>query len=220
MLDASLRKKTEAEAMAQKVIKNRKLLSELLSGISSTNPQTKFTSAKILRIISEKNPDMLYPEMDFFKDLLDSGNSILKWNAMDIIANLTTVDLQNRFNGLCERYLSLLHEKSLITAGHVVGNAAKIGLSKPELIDRITEELLKVEKITLPTAECNDILIGHAIEALGLYYDKIKNKDDVVSFVRRQLDNPRSATKMKARRFLREMLGRKRKQQPKLTRRR
>lgn len=203
-LGASYRKKTEAEAVAQKVIKNPELLSELLSGVSSTNPKTKFTSAKILRIISDENPEMLYSEMDFFEDLLNSENSILKWNAMDIIANLATIDSQNRFNGLCERYLSLLHEERLITAGHVVDNSAKIALSKPELTDKITEELLKVESITLPTAECRNILIGHAIEALGAYY-KIKDKNKVVSFVRRQMNNPRNATKAKAKRFLREV---------------
>jgi len=205
MLGASLRKKTEAEAMAQKVMKNPELLSELLSGISSTNPKTKFTSAKILRIISDENPEMLYSEMDFFEDLLNSENSILKWNAMDIIANLATVDSKNRFNGLCERYLSLLREESLITAGHVVDNSAKIALSKPELTDKITEELLKVERLVLPTAECRNILIGHTIEALGAYYYKIKDKNKVVSFVRRQMNNPRNATKAKAKLFLREV---------------
>jgi len=180
------------------------MLEELFKGVSSTNPRIRFGSVKSLRMISEKNPQMLYSRIDFFVNLVDSKNSILKWNALDVIANLTAVDTQNAFNKLFEKFYGCLYEGSLITAGHVVDNSGKIALSKPDLQDKITDKLLKVEKVPLPTSECRNILIGKAINAFNVYYRKIDDKDKVISFVKRQLNNPRKATKNKAEKFLRK----------------
>jgi len=205
ILNTFEKKETEAEDVAEKVRENPDLLSELFVGISSTNPKIKFGSAKTLRIISEKNPEMLYSRMEIFVNLLDSGNNILKWIAMDIIANLTMVDSHNEFNKLFKKFYGYLYEGSLITAAHVVDNSGKIALSKPELQDEITKELLKVEKIPLPTKECRNILTGKAIKAFEVYYDKIADKGKVVSFVKRQSNNPRNATKAKAEKFLKRL---------------
>jgi len=199
------KKDTETEDIAEKVVENPDLLPELFAGISSIDPKIKFGSAKVLRIISGKNPEMLYSRMDFLVNLLDSENNILKWIAMDVIANLTTVDSHNEFNRLFKKFYGYLYEGSLITAGHVVDNSGKIALSKPELRDEITKELMKVEKIPLPTEECRNILIGKAINAFQVYYDKITAKDEVVSFVKRQLNNSRNATKAKAEKFLKKL---------------
>jgi hypothetical protein len=103
---------------------------------------------------------------------------------------------------LFKKFYGCLYEGSLITAGHVVDNSGKIALSKSELQNEITKELLKVEKIPLPTKECKNILIGKTIKAFEVYYDKIKDKDEIVTFVKRQSNNPRNATRTKAKKFL------------------
>lgn len=199
------KKETEAADIAHKVAKNPDLLSELLDGISAVTARVRFASAKILRMISEKSPEILYPRMDFFVNLLDSENNILKWNAMDIIANLTVIDTDNRFNTLFRKFYGYLYDSSLITAGHVVDNSGKIALAKPEFQDEITKELLKVEKIPLPTEECRNILIGKTIKAFDVYCDEFKDKDKIISFVKCQLDNPRNATRSVAERFLKKL---------------
>jgi hypothetical protein len=193
------------EELVQEATKNKESLRELFSGISSPHSRIKFRSAKILKIISERNPKLLYPDWEFFVKLLDSENSILKWNAMDAIANLTKVDSSKRFDGLFKKFYSCLYEGSLITAGHVIDNSGTIALAKPEFQDKITEELLKVEKIPLPTEECRNILVGKTIEAFAVYYDRINDKKEIISFVKRQLHNTRKATKAKAEKFLKKL---------------
>jgi hypothetical protein len=205
------KKQIDTEGLVEEAIKNKELLHELLDGISSPNPRVKFGSAKILRTISEKCPEMLHSNWAFFVNLLDSKNNILKWNAMDIIANLTTVDSDNKFEGLFKKFYSHLDEGSLITAGHVVDNSGRIALAKPELQHAITKKLLKVESISVPTAECMNILIGKTIDALSVYYGEIKDKREVVSFVKRQLNNPRKSTRTKAERLLKKLETPKRK---------
>lgn len=201
---SNLLEKQETEKVAEKAVKNPNLLKKLFAGISSTNPKTKFGSAKTLRIISETNPQVLYSKVELFANLLKSNNTILKWMAIDVIANLTAVDTQNRFNGYFEKFYGCFHEGSLITASHVVDGSGKIALYKPELQDKITEELLKVEEVPLPTSECRNILIGKAINAFGAYYDKIEDRESVIAFVERQLNNSRHATKTKAEKFLKK----------------
>ncbi|MDH5483518.1 MAG: hypothetical protein OEY22_11690 [Candidatus Bathyarchaeota archaeon] len=198
-------KKIGDEELVEEAIKDKDVLHELLDGISSPTPRVKFRSAKILRIISARNPRKLYPKWEFFAKLLGSKNRILKWNAIDIIANLTNVDSENRFDELFEKFYGYLYEGSLITAAHVVDNSSTVARAKPMLQDKITEELLKVEKVPLSTEECRNILIGKTIEAFDAYYDDIRAKDEVVSFVKRQLNNTGKATKTKAEKFLRRI---------------
>jgi hypothetical protein len=76
-------------------------------------------------------------------------------------------------------------------------------LAKPHLIPKITTELLKLEEIPR-NQECKNILYGKAILAFGMYFNEIENKNAVISFVRKQLNNSRNSTKVKAEKFLRK----------------
>ncbi len=208
LLERLRKKEINAEDIAKNVIENPGLLPEIFNGISSENSRIKFKSAKILRVISEKNPEILYPKMDFFINLLDSENKILKWNAMDVIGNLTSIDSKNKFDKIFKKYYSFLSADSMITVAHVVDNSGKIAKARPQLTQKITSELLKIEKIpTKPplTQECKNILLGKAILAFDIYFDQIENKDNVISFIKRQKNNTRNATKIKAEKFLKKI---------------
>jgi len=198
----------KAEDIAKDLSKDQTMLPEILSAVSSENPNIKFKSAKTLRLVSEKNPEILCPKIDFFINLLDSENNVIKWTAMDIIANLATVDTKNRFDKIFNKYYSLLSAKSMITIGHVIDNSAKIAKAKPSLTKTITKKLLQIEGIpTKPpiTEECRNILIGKTIQAFEEYCDQIENKTDIISFTKRQLNNPRNATRTKAQRLLKKI---------------
>jgi hypothetical protein len=196
----------EVVDIAEEVMENPAQTKELLACVFSTKPRVKFGSAKILRIISERNPKLLYSEIDFFVHLLDTDNAILRWTALDIIANLTTVDSNNKFdNMLFRKFCSFLQEGNLITAAHVVDNLGKIAQVKPEFQEEVTRKLLHVEEISLPTKECRNILVGKIINAFSIYYDQINDKHKVISFVKRHLNNRRKATSVKAEKFLKKL---------------
>jgi hypothetical protein len=93
------------------------------------------------------------------------------------------------------------------TVANVVGHSGKIALAKPQLAQRIANELLKVEKIsTTPhlTEECKRVIAEHAIRSLSLFFDKIEDKEKVISFVRRQSDSSRRTLKKEANDFIRK----------------
>jgi len=189
--------------VAQEIIENPQLLPIIFEGISSESNRIKFRSAKILRIISEKEPDILYPHIDFFIELLDTTNSIILWNVLDIIANLTAVDAERRFDKIFQKYYGFLEAGSMVTAAHVVDNSSKIATNRPDIRDEITDKLLKVDQVPL-SDECHDILSGKAIIAFDDYFDSIKGKEEVLSFAEMKLQSQRNATRLKARKFLKK----------------
>lgn len=203
-LQCELEKKQDnTSKIAKQAIGNPKLIPELISGISAETAGVRFKSAKILRAISEQNPNVLYSKMEFFIGLLEHDNNIIKWNAQDVIANLTTVDKKNNFDKIFKKYYKGLYDESMVTAAHVVDNSGKIAVAKPKLQPKITTELLKIDH-TLHSTECKNILKGKAILSFSKYYDQLKKKNHVLNFIKKQLKNRRPATKKKAEKFLKK----------------
>lgn len=198
------KKDIRAEEIVEQVLANSSLIDDLVAGISSSKPEVRFGSAKILWIISKRNPEILSSKTSFFLNLLDSNNNILKWNAIRTLANLATADDHEDLSEVLKKFRGLLYEGSLITAANIVESLGKIALAKPQFQAEITEELLKAKEIPVPTEECRNILMGKAIMTFERYYGKIQNKDEVLSFVKSQLNNSRKATRTKAGKFLKK----------------
>ena len=184
----------------------RLLINKLLEGVSSADTNVKYKSLKNLKIMSEKSPKKLYFKIDFFIKFLKHENNIFKWNAMDILSNLASVDSKDKFNKIFREFYGFLNSRNLITAAHVVDNSPKIALAKPNLCRKITTELLKVTSVPLPTKECRNILIGKAIASFSQYIDKTDalDKKKIMEFVKKQKNNFRNATKVKAEKFLKK----------------
>ena len=198
-------KEIKGNELAELVLRDRDLLPMALKGISSPKAHVRYPCAKTLTMLSEDKPEWLYPYFDFFVDLLNSEKRILKWNAINTLANLSKVDAENKVDAIFHQLFGLMNADYMVTVANVIGAAEKIDKAKPQLANRITYELFKVENLSLKphlTLECRNILLGHTIQALDHFYENIENKGDVVSFVERQLDNTRDSTRIKAESFL------------------
>ena len=204
LLQRIAKKESDKDAAASKVIKNPELLSQIIDGLGAEKARVKYGCAKILRIISDEAPELLYPRFAFFVDMLDSDNNILKWEAIYVIANLSAVDTEDQIEAIFDRYFAPIPGPALITAANVIGGAAKIASAKPHLADRIAKEMLKVENAQYKTTECRNVALGHAIKAFDQFFDQIRDKRPVIAFVRRQLENTRNTTRKKAGAFLKK----------------
>jgi len=193
--------------LLQKVEQDLSVLTEILNGVSSSKATVRYGCASVLMNLSQKYPEKLYPHMDSIIALLESKYRILTWNAMAIIANLTTVDKDKKFDAIFPKYYGLLNDEYMVTVANVVGHSGKIALAKPYLAQRIADELLKVEKIsTTPhlTEECKRVIAEKAIESFNMFFDRIHAKKDVVAFAERQLSSPRKTLRTKAESFLKK----------------
>jgi len=157
---------------------------------------------KALRIISEKAPQLLYPCYDFFAEMLDDENSFLRWGAIHALGNLAAVDSGNKFEAIFDKYFAPIPGPALVPAANAIGGAARIANAKPELVGRITAELLKVEQASYQTPECRNVALGQAIDAFDVFFDQVADKEVVLAMVERQLSNTRNATRQRAERFL------------------
>ena len=198
-------KADNAGELARAVAANASLPPAVVREVSSSKAGVRYRAIKVLKLVSEGEPEVLRRHVAFFEGLLDSPNNVLKWNAIDILANLAAVDSGKRFAGLFQKFYGLLDEGSLITSAHVIESSAKIVGARPALEDRITRELLRVEKIPLPTEECRNILRGKLISAFGQYGGRSRNRELMLTFAEGLLACTRPATRKKAEKFLKKL---------------
>ena len=207
LAQALLDKRMTKEELLNRVKRDFSLTPLLLKGVDHPKAAVRYGCSKVLMDLSEERPEKLYPHFDFFVSLLDSKYRILTWNALAIVANLTRVDADNKFDPIFDKYYSFLGNDYMVTVANVVGNSGKIALAKPYLIPKITGELLKVQDIsTTPhlTEECRRVIAQHAIKTLDLFFDRIDQKERVISFVKLHLDSPRKKLRTAAEKFLKK----------------
>jgi len=137
--------------------------------------------------------------------LINHNNNILKWNGIRIVGHLVKVDKEDKIDKLLGTFYDLLNCGKLITAGNTIAALADIVLAKPQYTEKITEELLKVENYDYDTIECRNIVIGHVINALNLYFCQISDIYIIIPFLYRQTNNSRNATSKKAQKFLKKI---------------
>jgi hypothetical protein len=191
----------------QELEQNQSLLPTILEGLSSSKATIRYGCAGVLMDFSENYPERLYPQFETFVNLMNSKHRILTWNALAIIANLTRVDKEGKFDEIFDKYYDYLNDEYMVTVANVVGNSAKIAIAKPYLAERITSRLLSVENIkTTPhlTAECKRVIVQHAIKSLDLFFNEIESKEQVLSFVKRQTHSTRATLRKEALDFLKK----------------
>jgi len=193
------------EELLNRVKRDFSLLPLLLNGLDSSKAAVRYGCAKVLMDLSDEHPEKLYPHFGSFIELLDSRYRILTWNALTIIANLTPVDADKKFDVVFGKYYSLLNNDYMVTVANVVGNSGKIANAKPYLIPEITDELLKVQELSTGphlTEECRRVIAQQAIKSFDLFFDKIDQKETVISFVKACLDSSRKKLRTTAENFL------------------
>ncbi|HSW58470.1 MAG TPA: hypothetical protein VLH15_08720 [Dehalococcoidales bacterium] len=202
-----IRKKDHAVAdLAQSVTEDPGLVSELLAELKVPSAPVKYKALKIITFLSLYHPALLNPHFDLFASMLDSPNNIFKWNAIDILANLTAVDGGHKFDLLFQKYYDLLKEGSLITAGHVVDSSPVIVKNRPEWEPAVTSALLSADCVPLPTPECRSILCGKVMKSFKQYFSSSSMRAEMREFARQRLNDSRPATAEKARQLL-KLLG-------------
>jgi HEAT repeat protein len=194
----------DAARVVAQVKRKPELVEALIASAGSETARVKFSAIKVLRTLSEQAPELIYPHFDFFVGLLQHENSILRWNAILALGSLAVVDRETKVEGVIDAYLAPISGPNLIDATSTIRGAATIALAKPHLADTIAKRILGVDRASYATPECQNVAIGHAIRALGQFLVSINDKVAVRQFARRQVNNPRPATRRKAQALLKK----------------
>ena len=198
-------RRVDAEKIAFTVVSNPKAIPAVLQTLKSHKPSSSYGAAKVLKLVSEREPRLLYPYFDSFVRLLDNDNAFLRCDAMRILGNLAPVDFQEKLAGILDRYLDPITGQEMVGAANCIQSTARIAQAKPHLADTIALQILKVEHAVYKTTECRNVVIGHAITAFDQSFREIdRYRYDVIEFVKKQLLNSRAATRKKAEGFLKK----------------
>lgn len=195
------RKSINVGAVANKALKDDKLLVELLENLWSKNETMRNNSHKVLLFLAQEQPKALYGKWDYFIKFLDSDNTYHKLSAIEILANLTRVDALNKFDKIFNRFYALMNDRSFITAAYLARTSGTIAKAKPKLQTKITNRLLSIDK-THHDPERRDLVKASAIEAFAEYFQQAKNKKRIIEFVERQLKSKSPKTRKTAKEFL------------------
>jgi hypothetical protein len=195
---------------AKSALEDKKYLLELVTNLRSKKETVRFNSSKALHLISQQNPEVLYPLWDLFFDLIGGGNTYWKCSGIPIIANLTRIDKEKRFERMFEKFFGLMDDKkSFIPAAYLARSSATIVRAKPNLETKITKRLMKIDE-TRHDPQRRDLVKSDIIEAFDDYYEQARDKKEIMKFVRNQLECDSPKTRRRARTFLE-----KREKQPK-----
>jgi hypothetical protein len=201
------RKGADTARIAETVIGSPKLIPRLLEALEDRKARVKYGAEKVLRAVSERRPDLLYPYFADFVRLLDVENSFIKWGVIRTVANLSAADTDNRIASVFRKFFAPLTGPDMVTAVTIIGGGAIMARAKPAMTNRIVKEILKVETAAyelhgVPSPECRNVACGQAIDALDTLCEGIARKKPVIDFVRRQLRSTRPAVRRKAEAFL------------------
>jgi hypothetical protein len=194
------KKDVNIDGLAEEALSDEDLFRELMDGILSKDDTIRSNSFKVLTIISENNGEFLYPQWDHFQNMLQSPNNYHKYIAIYLLANLTTVDVDKKFETIFQEYYGILAGDRAMTASHVALNSSKIAQAKPELRSQIIDQLLNID--TIHTGKQKELIKAYAIEALLSIHPEAEDKERIEEFVKSQLDSKSPKTRNMAQCFL------------------
>ena len=196
------KKDVDIEEVAKIALKDKEFLFELIGNLKSKKETIRFNSSKALHLISQQTPEVLYPLWDFFFKLIEGENTYWKCSGIPIIANLTRVDKEKKFERMFEKYFRLIdNERSFIPAAYLAKSSATIVRAKPNLETKITKRLMKIDE-TRHDPQRRDLVKSDIIEAFDDYFEQAKDKQGIMEFVRNQLECDSPKTRKAAKNFL------------------
>ena len=188
--------------IVKNVILDDKLLKEISEGILSKKDEIREKNFKILLKISKKYPKVLYSKWDFLIDLLTSDNHFHRYMSINLIANIASIRNADKFMDIFDKYFSNIESNRTMVAGQATLNSGKIAKKIPSIRLKITNILLNIDKIH--KGKQIELLKAYAIESFNEYFEEVENKNEILNFVKEQLDSTSPKTRKVAKEFIKK----------------
>ncbi len=162
---------------------NPDYLKKLIDNLLSKDDEVRFSSFQTLLKISEKNPNILYKHWEYFEKMLTSKNSYHQYIAIHLLANLTKIDSENKFDKIYETYFGILKQGKTMTSAHAIEKAGKIAKFKKKYRSKITSLLLNFDKIY--EGKQTELMKASVIRAFSYYFEESNQKEDIIKFAKK-----------------------------------
>lgn len=191
----------EIDKIVAAALKNKDLREELLDGLTSTDDYYRYNCFRTMLGVTEQQPELVYPAWDRIAKMLGSQNSYHQNIAVCLLANLTAADKAKKFEKVFDAYFALLESEGMILARYVAQSAGIIARNKPGLRNKITSQLVAVEKSRQKQKE---LIKTDVINSFDLYFDESSDRESIVAFVVAQTKSSSPKTKKAANDFMKK----------------
>lgn len=182
-------------------------IGKLKRGVLTKKQPLKHDSFKKLLAIAQESPQRLYTDWDFFASLITSDKGAdTKYIGIYIIAHLTKVDTEGKFEKMFDTFYALLDDDSLIPAAHASLVSGIIVNNLPQIESRVTDILLEIDNSSHAPSR-RDLIKSYIIEAFDIYFNKINDSADkkrILAFVAAQQECFSPKTEKCARAFIKK----------------
>jgi len=184
LIEEIKKKDLDVEKLASIVIDDKTLRDKVVTyATTSKDIMLYYHSYYIISNASKRIPHLFYNYWDDFEALLDDNNSYKRDIGMTIMANLVSVDVDNKFERIFDKYISLINDKKFMTAECCINNLKTILISKEEFIYKVVNTLLRIDKITSYTIKQTELLKSIVLEVFSIVYYKVDNKSEIDKFI-------------------------------------
>jgi len=198
-------KKPDIEAWAQAAILDESMRQTMLEEIAPSKKHTprSYNCFLALEKVAETRPELLADHWEEWVAQLKNQKDGERFKAIHFISALAKAPGEERFADILDRFFALLDDPSLPNAGHVAGMAGGIACAKPELIPSITRHLMMVEKTHFDPGR-QGLINWYVLESMDQFMHLVKDKGDILKFVRGLLDCPNARLQKRAQAFLKK----------------
>ncbi len=98
---------------------------------------------QVLEYISEKNPKLVYPFFGFIAKGLDNRNGFLAWSTWKVLEKLLSIDTENKFESVKERFYNALASKNPAEFSIVCDCAVSVFIGKPDERENLLDIMKK-----------------------------------------------------------------------------
>lgn len=133
-----------------------------------------YHSYYIVSFASEIKPQLFYVYWDDFISLLSHKNSYHRDIGMTLIANLVSVDSDNKFDNIFNEYITHINDEKFMTAQCCIKNLKKIIQYRQDLIGKVVGILLEIDDITSYPEKQKELFKYGILDIFDMIYDKVK----------------------------------------------
>ena len=192
---------SDIDALAKTVTGNSEAVKLVIDGLTFPVETYRYNCNRLIVRVAEISPQDVYPYWDRLGELLDSSNTYHRCSAINILPHLIPADGGSRFDRIFDKLFSRLDDESVIPPCYLARNCPIIASHRPDLVQRIVNELLAID-VTHHKTGRKDLIKADIILALDQLYGRVENPVELLRFVEAQLNCSSPKTRKAAKAFL------------------
>ena len=203
ILEKIAEKDFDVNGFAQLAIKNDHARNEIVRQMLTNSAiMVYYHCYYIIDKASQERPELFYPYWREIAELLHHKNSYHRDFALEIIGNLTIVDLDNRFAEIRDEYFSIINDEKFMTGNCCVKNLLKIYRQKADQRERIIELLLDIDNRCDYTEKQKGVLKADVLEIFDEIYEEVTERNKINEFIRTEANCISPKTRKKAKELI------------------